>query len=141
MPGRAIQHIDLAVADVERSLAFYRMLLEPLGLTEYDRAPTYRGTEEVVYLQFGRSFFGLRPADGGRYRHYDVGLEHLAFQVDTRVEVDEAHERCVAFGGTIQSPPEEHYVDKEREDYYAFFAFDPDGIRIEVVCDRADMDV
>jgi hypothetical protein len=30
----------------------------------------------------------------------------------------------------IQSPPEHHYV--EDEDYYAFFAFDPDGIRIEV---------
>ena len=74
MPGRAIQHIDLAVANVERSLDFYRTLLEPLGLTEYDRATTYRGTEEVVYLQFGRSFLGLRAADGGSYRHYDVGL-------------------------------------------------------------------
>jgi catechol 2,3-dioxygenase-like lactoylglutathione lyase family enzyme len=140
VPGRGIQHIDLAVVDVQRSLGFYRMLLEPLGLTEYDRTQTYRGTEEVVYLQFGRSFFGVRPADGGAYRHYDVGLEHLAFQVDTREEVDEAYERCVAAGGTIQSPPEEHYVDHENEDYYAFFAFDPDGIRVEVVCDRMDMD-
>ena len=140
MPGRGIQHIDLAVADVERSLSFYRMLLEPLGLTEYDRAPSYRGTEEVIYLQFGRSFLGLRPADGGSHRHYEVGLEHLAFQVDTRAEVNEAHERCVSAGAGIESPPEEHYVDSEDEDYYAFFAFDPDGIRIEVVCDRTDMD-
>ena len=93
MPGRGIQHVDLAVADVERSLAFYRELLEPLGLTEYSRVPTYRETEEVVYLNFGRSFLGLRPADGGTYRHYDVGLEHLAFQVDIREEVDEAYQR------------------------------------------------
>jgi catechol 2,3-dioxygenase-like lactoylglutathione lyase family enzyme len=140
MPGRAIQHVDLAVADVERSLAFYRTLLEPLGLKEYWRGPTYRGTEEVVYLQFGRSWFGLRPADGGSYRHYDVGLEHLAFQVDSREEVDQAHERCVSAGGAIQSPPEEHYIDSDEQDYYAFFAFDPDGIRIEVVCDRMDME-
>jgi catechol 2,3-dioxygenase-like lactoylglutathione lyase family enzyme len=140
MPGRKIQHVDLAVADVERSLGFYRMLLEPLGLTDYDRAPTYRGTEEVISLRFGRSFLGLRPADGGSYRHYDVGLEHLAFQVDTREEVDEAHERCVSAGTTIQSPPEEHYTDSDEEDYYAFFVFDPDGIRVEVVCDRMDMD-
>jgi catechol 2,3-dioxygenase-like lactoylglutathione lyase family enzyme len=76
-----------------------------------------------------------RPADGGTYRHYDVGLEHLAFQVDTRDEVDEAYQRCVSAGGKIESPPEEHYVD-QGEDYYAFFAFDPDGIRIEIVCDR-----
>jgi catechol 2,3-dioxygenase-like lactoylglutathione lyase family enzyme len=139
MPGRGIQHIDLAVSDVERSLAFYYVLLGPLGLTEYGRAPSYRGTEEIVYLRFGRSFLGIRPADGGTYRHYDVGLEHLAFQVDTHLEVDEAHERCLAAGGRIESPPQEHYVDLESEDYYAFFAFDPDGIRIEVVCDRMDM--
>jgi catechol 2,3-dioxygenase-like lactoylglutathione lyase family enzyme len=140
VPGRAIQHIDLAVSDVERSLAFYDALLGPLGLTEYGRAQSYRGTEEIVYLQFGRSYLGIRPADGGTYRHYDVGLEHVAFQVDTRMEVDEAHERCVAAGGRIESPPQEHYVDRESEDYYAFFAFDPDGMRIEVVCDRMDMD-
>jgi catechol 2,3-dioxygenase-like lactoylglutathione lyase family enzyme len=139
MPGRCIQHIDLAVSDVERSRAFYETLLGPLGLTEYDRAPSYRGTEEVVYLRFGRSFLGIRPADGGTYRHYDVGLEHLAFQVDTRLEVDDAYERCSAAGWRIESPPREHYVDKEAEDYYAFFAFDPDGMRIEVVCDRMDM--
>ena len=116
------------------------MLLEPLGLTEYSRVPSYRGTEQVVYLHFGRSFFGLRPADGGTYRHYDVGLEHLAFQVDTREEVDGAYQRCISAGGAIESPPEEHYVDHEDEDYYAFFAFDPDGVRVEVVCDRMDMD-
>jgi catechol 2,3-dioxygenase-like lactoylglutathione lyase family enzyme len=139
MPGRGIQHVDLAVGDVERSLAFYRSLLGPLGLEDYGVAPSYRGTEEVVYLRFGRSFLGLRPADGGDYRHYDVGLEHLAFQVDTRDEVDEAYKRCISAGGAIQSPPDEHYVDDEEEDYYAFFAFDPDGIRIEVVCDRMDM--
>jgi catechol 2,3-dioxygenase-like lactoylglutathione lyase family enzyme len=137
VPGRGIQHVDLAVSDVEQSLSFYRALLGPLGLQEYARFPSYRGTEEVVYLTFGRSFLGVRPADGGSYRHYDVGLEHLAFQVDTREEVDEAHQRCIAAGAKIESPPEEHYVDVEGEDYYSFFAFDPDGVRIEVVCDRA----
>ena len=40
----------MAVADVERSLAFYLDLLGPLGWVEEIRYPTYRGTEEVVYL-------------------------------------------------------------------------------------------
>jgi catechol 2,3-dioxygenase-like lactoylglutathione lyase family enzyme len=136
VPGRGIQHVDLAVSDVERSLDFYRELLGPLGLLEYARLRSYRGTEEIVYLEFGRSFLGIRPADGGEYRHYDVGLEHIAFQVDTRQEVDEAFDRCVATGTTIESAPQEHYVEREVEDYYSFFAFDPDGIRVEVVCDR-----
>lgn len=137
MPGVGIQHLDLAVADVDRSLAFYDAVLGPLGLEEYGRGETYRGTEEVVYLQFGHSWIGFRPADGGSYKHYEVGIEHFAFQVDTREEVDAAHERCVAAGARIESPPEEHYAYTD-EDYYSFFAFDPDGIRIEVVCDRKD---
>ncbi len=131
MPGRGIQHVDLAVGDVQRSIAFYSEVLGPLGLTEKYRVPTYRGSEDVVYLEFGVQGFGLRPADGGEYRHYDVGIEHLAFEVDRPDEVDEAYARCVSAGGEIQSPPEQHYVE-DGEEYYAFFAFDPDGIRIEV---------
>ena len=50
MPVRALHHLDLAVADVERSLQFYLGLLGPLGVQELYRFPTYRGTEQVVYL-------------------------------------------------------------------------------------------
>lgn len=131
MPARGIQHVDLAVGDVERSIAFYSALLGPLGLRERFRIPTYRGTEEVVYLEYGAQGFGLRPADDGPYRYHAIGIEHLAFEVDRADEVDAAHERCVDAGGEIQSAPAQHYVD-DGEDYYAFFAFDPDGIRIEV---------
>jgi catechol 2,3-dioxygenase-like lactoylglutathione lyase family enzyme len=133
VPARGIQHVDLAVADVDRSLAFYNAVLGPLGLKEKFRNLTYRRTEEVVYLEYGVHGLGLRPADGGVYRYHEVGIEHLAFEVDTRDEVDEAYRRCVSAGGTIQSQPEPHYLE-DGEDYYAFFAFDPDGIRIEVFC-------
>ena len=34
VPARGIQHVDLAVEDVERSLAFYYSVLGPLGLNE-----------------------------------------------------------------------------------------------------------
>jgi catechol 2,3-dioxygenase-like lactoylglutathione lyase family enzyme len=129
MPAREIHHIDLTVTDVGESLAFYNAVLGPLGLSEIGRYPSYRGTEEVVYLDFGRSQFGLRPADGGEHRYYDVGVEHIAFRVDHRNEVDEAYRRCVSAGAQIHHPPE---PDRDLEDYYAFFAFDPDGIRVEV---------
>jgi catechol 2,3-dioxygenase-like lactoylglutathione lyase family enzyme len=131
MPAKGIHHVDLAVGDVERSLAFYLRLLGPLGWVERVRYPTYRGTEEVVYLEDPAtgSMLGLRPADGGAHRYYDVGIEHLAFEVETRDEVDAAHERCVADGARIDFPPEE---DRDVDAYYAFFVFDPDGMRMEV---------
>ena len=132
MPAIPIHHVDLAVADVERSLAFYRALLEPLGWTKELRYPTYRGTEEVVYLHepTSRAGLGLRPADEGEYRYYSVGIEHLAFEVDERDEVDAAYARCLARDANIHFPPEK---DRDIEDYYAFFVFDPDGIRVEVL--------
>ena len=81
MPIKGIDHIDLAVRDVERSLAFYLGVFGPLGVEEAFRYPTYRGTEEVIYLRFGKQVLGLRQADGGEFRYYDVGLEHLGFAV------------------------------------------------------------
>lgn len=133
MPARGIHHVDLAVADVERSLAFYLDLLGPLGWDESVRYSTYRGTEEVVYLEdpVSGAMFGLRPADGGEHSYYGVGIEHLAFEVDEREEVDAAYSRCLGREASIHFPPEE---DRDVEGYYAFFVFDPDGIRIEVFC-------
>jgi Glyoxalase/Bleomycin resistance protein/Dioxygenase superfamily len=58
VPARGIQHVDLCVSDVERSLAFYLELLGPLGLKEDIRIQSYRGTEEVVYLLFGEQNIG-----------------------------------------------------------------------------------
>lgn len=131
LPAKGIHHVDLAVQDVERSLAFYLMLLGPLGWAEEVRYPTYRGTEEVVYLEDPGtgSMLGLRRADGGEHRYYDVGIEHLAFEVDRRSEVDDAHQRALAAGAKVHFPPEE---DRDVEGYYALFVFDPDGMRIEV---------
>lgn len=131
MPARGINHVDLAVSDVERSLAFYLAVLGPAGLREYERYPTYRRTEEVVYLEFSGTYLGLRPADGGSHHYYEVGIEHLAFFVDTREEVDAAYQRCLELGARIHFPPED---DRDLENYYALFVFDPDGIRVEVAC-------
>lgn len=129
MPAPGIQHVDLCVSDVDRSRAFYLEVLGPLGLVEDLRVPSYRGTEEIVYLRFGEQNLGLRPADGGAHEYYRVGIEHLAFEVERREQVDETYERCLGIGAEVHFPPEE---DADLEDYYAFFAFDPDGIRIEV---------
>ena len=131
MPAKGIHHVDLAVTKVERSLAFYLELLGPLGWIEDVRYPTYRGTEEVVYLRDPHtgSMLGLRRADGGEHRYYGVGIEHLAFEVDSSTEVEAAHERCIAAGAKIHFPPEE---DRDVRGYYAVFVFDPDGMRTEV---------
>ena len=129
MPIRGLHHIDLAVGDFERSLRFYLDVLGPLGAEEAVRYKTYRGTEEVAYLKLGTQYLGLRPADGGEHRYYEVGIEHFAVFVDSREEVDETYRRCVEMGANIHHPPEE---DNDEPGYWAMFVWDSDGIRLEV---------
>jgi catechol 2,3-dioxygenase-like lactoylglutathione lyase family enzyme len=129
VPITGLHHIDLAVSSVERSLEFYRGVLGPLGLTEAARYPSYRGTEEVVYLRIGTAELGLRPADGGEHRYYGVGLEHFAIFVSERDEVDQAYQRCLDMGANVHHPPE---TDNDIPDYWAMFVFDPDGMRLEI---------
>ncbi len=138
MPIRGLDHIDLAVSDVDRSLAFYLGMLGPIGLAVEGRFQTYRGTEEVVYLGFGQEHvpgaqpetrLGLRKADGGEHHYFEVGIEHLAFTVDGPSEVDDAYQRCLTMDARIHCPPEE---EPDLPGYYACFVFDPDGFRIEV---------
>jgi catechol 2,3-dioxygenase-like lactoylglutathione lyase family enzyme len=45
VPARGAHHVDVAVSDVDRLVAFYLGLLGPLSLEEDARYPTYRGTE------------------------------------------------------------------------------------------------
>jgi len=115
---------------VERSLTFYTQLLGPLGVKVTHRYPTYRGTEEVAYLTIGDQMLGFRNADGGAHSYYQVGLEHLAITVDTREELEDAFQRAVALGANIHFPPQE---DRDIPGYWAFFAFDPDGFRLEIM--------
>jgi catechol 2,3-dioxygenase-like lactoylglutathione lyase family enzyme len=72
MPARGIQHVDLAVSDVDRSLAFYKDLLGPLGLQEEERYPTYRGTGAIGSTPGYYALFVFDP-DGLRIEVFSPG--------------------------------------------------------------------
>ena len=130
-----IDHLDLVVTSLERSLAFYRGLLAPLGYERETEIEGERG-ERVVYL--GRhgtmGSVSLREAQSDvhevPYERYAIGLHHLAFAAATREVVDERAEWLRAQGATIESGPEEYGY---TPGYYAVFFYDPDGIKLGVV--------
>jgi catechol 2,3-dioxygenase-like lactoylglutathione lyase family enzyme len=131
--GRAgIHHVDLVVSSLERSLPFYRELLEPLG---YTRAGTITGErgETVWYLGgTGAGSIGLRESRsaGPPVDRYALGLHHLAVSADSRARVDECARRLHARGAELESEPREYdYI----PGYYAVFFSDPDGLKLEVV--------
>jgi catechol 2,3-dioxygenase-like lactoylglutathione lyase family enzyme len=131
----AIDHLDLVVTSLERSLDFYRGLLEPLGYVRVSEIEGERG-ERVVYLgRVGETGeVGLRQAQSDAhpvpYDRYGVGLHHLAFAASSREVVDERAAWLRDRGAVIESGPEEYDYSPG---YYAVFCYDPDQIKLEIV--------
>ena len=120
-----LHHISFAVADLGRSAAFYDAALAPLG---YVRV----WTDETA--------IGYGLAGGGdkfaiKVRGQEIALPgpgfHLAFAAPSRDAVAAFHRAALGNGGRDNGAPglRPHYG----PDYYAAFAFDPDGYPIEAV--------
>ena len=128
----SMQHVDLVVSSIERSLPFYRELLAPLGFHRIGEVEGERG-ETIWYLSGAASALGLREAQTpsqGPYDRYRVGLHHLAFEAQSRGAVNERADWLRAQDAEIESGPEEFaYL----PGYYAVFFYDPDGMKLEIV--------
>ena len=125
-----VHHVDLVVSSIERSLAFYRDLLAPLGYRRISEVEGERG-ESIWYLSGPDVAVGLRAAkSGGSHDRYRIGLHHLAFAASSRAAVDERSAWLHEQGAAIESGPEEcAYL----PGYDAVFFYDPDGIKLEIV--------
>jgi glyoxylase I family protein len=130
-------HVDLVCRDLPRSLAFYRDVFGPLGLTEPALFDGERG-EQIHYLRFprpGSGSIGLRQAlETQEFSLYAPGLHHVALTVETRADVDAAHVAAVEAGAEVLHAPREW--PQYHPAYYAVFFLDPDGFRLEVASAR-----
>jgi glyoxylase I family protein len=131
-PG--VDHLDLVVTDLERSLGFYRELLGRLGYTETSEIVGERG-ERVVYLGGpGVVSVSLRGRQSDShpvpYDRYAIGIHHLAFAAPSRAVVEERAAWARESGAEIESEPAEYDY---TPGYYAAFLHDPDGIKLEIV--------
>jgi catechol 2,3-dioxygenase-like lactoylglutathione lyase family enzyme len=125
-----VQHIDLVVSSIERSLPFYRELLAPLGYHRISEVEGERG-ETIWYLSGPGVAIGLREAQSGAaHDRYSVGVHHIAFEAWSRAMVDERARWLTGEGAEIESGPDEYAY---QPGYYAVFFYDPDGIKLEIV--------
>jgi catechol 2,3-dioxygenase-like lactoylglutathione lyase family enzyme len=129
-----VDHLDLVISDLERSLAFYTELLRPLGFARTSEIVGERG-ERVVYIGgTGGPSVSLRErqsdAHAVPYDRYAVGIHHLAFGAADRQQVDERATWLRERRAEIESGPEEY---EYAPGYYAVFFYDPDGIKLEIV--------
>lgn len=117
-----IDHVTLGVSDFENTRRFYDRIMPTLGLQCIWDNPTM-----AAYGIGQNDDFGL-IADSGSARHGT----HVAFHAPDRTSVDRFHSEALAAGARDNGPPglrpEYHAT------YYAAFVIDPEGNRIEAVC-------
>ncbi len=128
--GSRIDHVNIAVPDLDVAVAFYEPVLASIGITKMLEIPAVPQAEMPAMTGFGlaevKPYFWL--IDAGT-----VGTNmHLAFTVDTRDDVETFHRACLEHGATELHAPAiwEQYHD----DYYGGFVLDPYGINLEAVC-------
>lgn len=92
----SIAHIRLTVTDIERSRQFYEsvfgwpVLIEiPEGLDDATRAKYDFLFGGVIY-DMGHGLIGLRPVANDRFDENRAGLDHLAFMLDGKADIDAA---------------------------------------------------
>jgi len=118
-------HVSIGVADIARSKKFYDAALKPLGFTRLSDGETSLGYgDKAVALWLGATTKPVKPDMGS-------GL-HFCFAARDRAAVDAFHAAALKAGGKDNGKPglRADYGPK----YYAAFAIDPDGYRLEAHC-------
>ena len=122
-----IDHISIGVSDLERAAAFYDAVLATLGY-----AQLFSNARGVGYGKPGAKdeAFAILAA-GAEARSPGVGC-HVAFGAPTREAVEAFHAVALRMGAADEGAPglRPHYG----AGYYAAFARDVDGYRLEAVC-------
>ena len=119
-----IDHVSIAVLDLERSARFYEMALAPLGLS--------RLVTRQAAVGFGKNYpeFWINLRAGMTEVEHGSGA-HIALRAKTTGDVDAFHAAALNAGGVSDGAPGLRPHDRVR--YYAAFILDLDGNRIEAV--------
>jgi len=118
--GRLIDHIQLVVADLKASRAFYDAIFDVLDVPIGGAGEDYFWVDEL--------FVSSKDSEAAAGKL--TGRHHLAFQAADREMVDAFHKAGLAAGGTDHGAPGERPY---HPGYYAAFLLDPDGNNIEAV--------
>jgi catechol 2,3-dioxygenase-like lactoylglutathione lyase family enzyme len=116
-----LDHLELSVSDLDRSVEFYTAALAPLGYRLHVSNDARGFGVEMHLLDFW-----LRKGTVSTPR------PHFAFHCTHRGLVDAAHRAALEIGGANNGTPQ--VLARIHPHYYAGFALDPDGHNVEFVC-------
>lgn len=126
-----VHHLELYVRDLERSSEFWGWLLAELGyepFQEWDEGISWRpfADDTGAYLALVQAPDGAADLD-----RRSVGLNHVAFAVTSREQVDRLTAELHRRGERVLYADRHPYAGGP--DHYAVFFEDPDGLKVEVV--------
>ena len=128
-----IDHFGLGVPDVEAAKAYYDELMPKLGFQSCfgnGYCPTdWNGSQLFLY----------EARDDHAFSRHGPGLQHIAFSVASRADVDAIHNWVRGRGDEVLHAP--RVFPQFGEDYYAVYFLDPHGFKLEVVCPSAESEV
>ena len=115
-----IDHVHIRVQNAGASVAFYKAVLEPLGIPS------------IWEGENGAQLANLVVTNG---EPTTSGPVHIAFVADSREQVDAFHRAGLDAGGRENGAPgvRDQYSSPEGGRYYAAFLLDPDGNNVEAV--------
>lgn len=121
-----LDHVGFPVSDYQRSVAFYKAALAPLGIKILKQI-ALSDDDNDGYAGFGRErpqfWIGTGSVLSGRL--------HVAFAAADRQQVYDFYEAALAAGGRANGAPglRPHY----HANYFGGYVLDPDGHNIEAV--------
>lgn len=131
----SIAHVRLTVTDIERSRRFYEsvfgwpVLLEiPENADESTRSQLSFLFGGVIY-DLGGTLLGLRPVAADRFDEDRVGLDHIAFRLTNKAELDSAAAHLDDLGVA-------HEPIKDIGPSYILEFRDPDNIALELTAPK-----
>jgi glyoxylase I family protein len=89
----SMNHVSITVSDLPRAMGFFKPFLEFLGYETWDAIQDPNGQRVRVNVNTGNgavlNIWEAKPALAGHpFEVYEVGLHHVAFNTDTREQVD-----------------------------------------------------
>ncbi|MCM3477662.1 VOC family protein [Caldifermentibacillus hisashii] len=134
MSAGLLHHVEINVADLNRSIAFWGWFLEELGYTpfqEWENGKSWKLADTyLVFVQTEERFLDVP------YHRSRVGLNHLAFYAESREHVDNITRKLKEKG--IKILYEDRHPFAGGKEHYAVFFEDPDRIKVELVAPRID---
>jgi catechol 2,3-dioxygenase-like lactoylglutathione lyase family enzyme len=120
-----IDHVSVAVRDLNKAESFYAALLAPLGMRKLREWPN-------AAFGFGKKYpeFWINRREAMDRVAMDSGV-HICLRATDSRAVEDFHAAALKAGGTSDGAP--GVRTQYHADYYAAFIRDPDGNRIEAV--------